>query len=156
MTRSPDARALWRRVYPDLTAERPGLYGAATGRAEAHVLRLSMIYALLDGQAVIGVDHLNAAMAVWAFCDESARIIFGHDQAVGGDALEQELLKLIRQTPGINRRGLHQALGGHIGGAVLVQALAKLRDRAQARCEKVSTGGRPGECWHPCGLTATA
>jgi hypothetical protein len=155
MTRSPEARALWREVYPGLTAERPGLYGAATGRAEAHVLRLSMIYALLDGQNVIGVDHLNAALAVWECCDESARIIFGEGEAESGDALEQELHKLIRQTPGINRRGLHQALGGHVSGNALVQALAKLRDRGQARCEKVSTGGRPGECWFPAGTATT-
>lgn len=150
MTRSPEARALWRQVYPDLSAEQSGLYGAATGRAEAHVLRLSMIYALLDGQGVIGVDHQNAALAVWAYCDESARIIFGQEQAGGGDALEQQLQALIRQSPGVNRRGLHQALGGHVGGGVLVAALAKLRDRNRVRCEKVATGGRPAECWFPC------
>ena len=149
MTRSPETRALWRQIYPGLTAERPGLHGAATGRAEAHVLRLSMIYALLDGQAIIGVDHLNAALAVWAYCDESARIIFGQDQADGGDALEQELLKLIRQTPGINRRGLHQALGGHIGGAVLVQALAKLRDRRRPGARKCPRAVAPANAGIP-------
>lgn len=151
MTRSPEAKALWRQVYPALTADRPGLYGAATGRAEAHVLRLSMIYALLDGEGVIGVDHLHAALAVWDYCDESARIIFGEADAEGGDALEQQLLALVRQTPGVNRRGLHQALGGRVTATALVAALAKLRDRGQARCERVATGGRPGECWFPSG-----
>lgn len=156
MTRSTEARALWRQVYSDLTAERPGLYGAATGRAEAHVLRLSMIFALSDGQNVIGVDHLNAALAVWDYCDESARIIFGEAQPDGGDALEQQLLAQIRQTPGVNRRGLHQALGGRVSGTVLATALAKLRDRGQARYEKLSTKGRPSECWFPCALELTA
>jgi hypothetical protein len=147
MTRSTAARDLWREVYPELTAERPGLYGAVTGRAEAQTLRLSMLYALLDGQPVIDVPHLNAALAFWRYCDESAKIIFGKADAGGGDALEQQLLALIRQTPGVNRRGLHQALGGHVTATALVAALAKLRDRGQARCEKVATGGRPGECW---------
>jgi len=156
MVRSPEARDLWRQIYTALGAERPGLYGAATGRAEAHVLRLSMIYALLDGQGIIGVDHLKAALAVWDYCDESAQIIFGQDQAEVGDALEQQLMSLIRKTPGINRRGLHQALGGHVSGAVLVAALAKVRDRGQVRCERIASGGRPSECWFPCILAATA
>lgn len=156
MTRSPEARQVWRQIYSELTADRPGLYGAVTGRAEAHVLRLSMLYALLDGQSVIAVDHLQAALALWSYCDESARIIFGESEAEGGDALEQQLLALIRQTPGINRRGLHQALGGHVNGTVLVAALAKIRDNGLVRCEKVSTGGRPGECWYPREWAATA
>jgi hypothetical protein len=62
MRRSEAASRLWREVYPQLTAERPGLYGAVTGRAEAQVLRLSMIYALLDGSAVIDEPHLRAAL----------------------------------------------------------------------------------------------
>ena len=156
MTRTPAARALWSEVYPELTAERPGLYGAVTGRAEAQTLRLSMLYALLDGQSVIDVPHLKAALAFWRYCDESAKIIFGKAEAEGGDALEQELVKLIRQTPGINRRGLHQALGGHMTGNTLVSALAKIRDRGQVRCERVATGGRPGECWFPCDPTVKA
>jgi hypothetical protein len=37
----------------------------ATGRAEAQVLRLSMIYALLDNTATIAEVHLRAALALW-------------------------------------------------------------------------------------------
>ena len=155
MTRTPAARDLWGRVYPELTAERPGLYGAVTGRAEAQTLRLSMLYALLDGQPAIDVPHLNAALAFWRYCDESAKIIFGKAEEDGG-ALEVQLVGMIRQSPGINRRGLHQAFGGHIAANVLVTALAKIRDRGQVRCERVATGGRPGECWFPCGPTVKA
>ena len=35
-------------VYPVLAGDRGGLAGSLTGRAEAHVLRLSLIYAVLD------------------------------------------------------------------------------------------------------------
>ena len=34
--------------------------------------------------------------------------------------------------------------------------LRKLRDKGLVRCEKVATGGRPGECWFPCDLTVKA
>jgi len=52
LTRSTAAAKLWHEVYAELTQERPGLYGAVTARAEALVLRLSMLYALLDESKV--------------------------------------------------------------------------------------------------------
>ena len=42
------ARELWMRVYPQLSEGEPGMLGAMTSRAEAHVLRLACIYALSD------------------------------------------------------------------------------------------------------------
>jgi len=147
MKRTPQARELWHQLYPELTAEKPGLYGAVVGRGEAQTLRLSMLYALLDGSTVIDVCHLEAATAVWRYSETSARIIFNSDDATA-DPLEQLLLQKIKQDPGINRRGLHRAIGGHVPGKDMVKALASLRDQNQVRCEKVQTGGRPSECWH--------
>ena len=50
MKRSPAAAKLWRKVYHDLANDNAtGLLAAVTSRAEAQVLRLSMVYALLDG-----------------------------------------------------------------------------------------------------------
>jgi hypothetical protein len=48
ITRSEEARELWRACYPALSEGKPGLLGAITARAEAQVLRLSCNYALLD------------------------------------------------------------------------------------------------------------
>ena len=149
MNRSPEARQLWHQLYPELTAEKPGLYGAVVGRGEAQTLRLSMLYALLEGVGVIEVSHLKAATAVWRYCEASARIIFAEDQGETADPLEQLLLLTIRQEPGINRRGLHRAIGGHLPAKAIVPALARMRDRGQIRCEMVATGGRPSECWFP-------
>jgi hypothetical protein len=149
MSRSPEARTLWHDLYPELTAERPGLYGAVVGRGEAQTLRLSMLYALLDGAGVIDTPHLRAATAVWRYCEASARLIFAEGQAETGNPLEQLLLQHIRQEPGINRRGLHRAIGGHLPAKEMVQALARLRDRGQVRHEHTATGGRPGERWFP-------
>jgi hypothetical protein len=49
-------------VYPSLSAERPGLLGAVTARAEAQCVRLALLYTLLDGKANIEVPHLDAAL----------------------------------------------------------------------------------------------
>jgi hypothetical protein len=43
--RDPEAGKLWAEMYSELSADRPGLLGAATSRAAAQVLRLSLIYA---------------------------------------------------------------------------------------------------------------
>jgi hypothetical protein len=72
-----DAREDWAGVYGALSEGKPGLLGAATGRAEAQVIRLALIYALLDGQAFIDRPHIRAALAVWDYAEASARFVFG-------------------------------------------------------------------------------
>jgi hypothetical protein len=149
MARSTAASALWSQLYPHLTAEdRTGLYAAATGRAEAQTLRLSMLYALLDGSPVIDIPHLLAAYALWDYCDASAKIIFG--QAETNNPLEKFLLETIRKMPGAHRKALYKTTGGHISAEAMVGALAGLRDRGLVRCETAATGGRPAERWFPC------
>src|SRR5262249_25754698 len=148
MTRDRAAGKLWHEVYPRLTAERAGLYGAVTGRAEAQVLRLSMLYALLDGKAVIEQGHLRAALAVWAYADASARIIFGTEPE---DPLIGVVLAKLQEagSAGMTRTELHHAFSRNIPAAKLVEALAALRDRGDACPEKVKTGkpGAPAERW---------
>jgi hypothetical protein len=42
------AKEIWVEVYPGLSEGSSGLFGAATSRAEAQVLRLSATYAAMD------------------------------------------------------------------------------------------------------------
>lgn len=74
--KSDEAAALWKRVYPGLTEDRAGLWGAATARAEAQVIRLAMIYSLMDCTDTISPEHLRAALAVWGYGEDSAKFIF--------------------------------------------------------------------------------
>jgi hypothetical protein len=147
MCRTSDAGRIWHEMYPKLTAERSGLYGAVTGRAEAQTLRLSMVYALLDGRADIDVPHLRAALALWSYADASARLIFG---AEAEDPLPGLVLAKLREAPGgLTRTELRDAFQRNLSGGQLLAALAVLRDRGDARAEKVAnTGGRPAERWH--------
>ena len=48
ITFDDSARERWIELYEQLSSVRPGLAGAATARAEAHTVRLALIYALLD------------------------------------------------------------------------------------------------------------
>jgi len=83
LRRTPEAREMWAAVYPALSEGQPGLLGAVLARAEAHVLRLSLLYAVLDGASAVDVVHLAAALALWDYADASARLIFGHRSGLG-------------------------------------------------------------------------
>lgn len=146
MQRTPAAGRLWRDAYESLTAERSGLHGAVTARSEAQVLRLSMIYALLDGQVVIDSPHLCAAMAVWSYCDKSAKIVFG---AEPDNPLLGMVLQKLRDAPdGLTRTEIHATFNRHVPAARLVEALGTLRERGAATAER-ETGkrGAPAERW---------
>jgi hypothetical protein len=146
MARTDQARRLWHDVYPDLTAERPGLYGAVTGRAEAQVLRLSMLYALFDGSPLIDEVHLRAALAFWRYAESSAKLIFGAEPE---DPLVGMVMDKLKEAPeGLTRSQLRDAFQRNVPAPQLLAALAKLRDQGAAYSEKdTSTGGRPAERW---------
>jgi hypothetical protein len=72
-----NAREMWKRIYEDLSEDAGGLVGAVTSRGEAQVIRLALIFSVLDCSEYITVDHLKAAQAVWNYCAESATFIFG-------------------------------------------------------------------------------
>ncbi len=147
MKRTEAASRLWHEVYPRLTDERPGLFGAVTGRAEAQTLRLSMLYALLAGQEYIAPDHLQAALALWDYAEASAQLIFGGD----ADPLPGLILAKLREAPdGMSRTELHNAFNRNLPAGQLLAALARLRDRGDVIAEKspsTAHGGRPAERW---------
>ena len=80
-------------------------------------------------------------------------IVMDIDAKSGGfesrDSLEKSLLEKITASPGINRKTLHKALGGHVQAEAMVNALGKLNVKGKVRSEMLHTGGRPSECWWP-------
>lgn len=151
MGRDDAARRLWHEVYEGLRERPPGMFGTVTGRGAAYVLRLSMIYALLDGSAVIQEPHLRAALAGWRYCEDSARYLFGESL---GDPTADPILRALRANPeGVPRTGLRDLFSRHRPGEV-ERALALLLERGLARFERRDTGGRPEERWFAVGRSA--
>jgi hypothetical protein len=113
MIRTPDARVLWHDVYPELSAGGDGAFGAVTARAEAQVLRLSVIYALADQARAVDVEHLRAALAVWSYCEASAGYIFGQTL---GDPLADRFHAALRHAgeSGLTRTEIRDLAGGHV------------------------------------------
>ncbi len=145
--RDDDARAMWREVYPTLSRDRFGLAGSLTGRAEAHVLRLSTLYAVLDLSPTVKPVHLAAAIAIWEYCEQSVTFVFGDST---GDNVADDALRIIRNVPGgITRHELHELLGKHIKADRISRALGVLLAAGLVRSEQRDTGGRPAELWFP-------
>src|SRR5262249_61222562 len=138
-------RAVWREVYGTLSAGRPGLAGALLARAEAHVLRLSMVYALMDCSAVIQAEHLLAALTLWDYCERSVYYVFGDCL---GDPLADDLLRALRAAPeGMTRTDMSVYFGRHQSSDRIGRALGLLLQHHLARRERQETSGRPAERW---------
>jgi len=111
MTRSADAESLWIRLYRKLAAEESGfLVDAILARAEAQIMRLACLYALLDCSAAVEQDHLTAAWWFWQYAVDSVRYIFG-DRL--GDPLADKILEALRDKNGgyLDRTQIHEAIG---------------------------------------------
>jgi hypothetical protein len=146
LTMTEEAREKWAQIYTELSAERPGLLGAITARAEAQTLRLALIYALLDGGNQIDLPHLEAGLAVWNYCDASAAHIFG---ATLGDEVADTILRSLKSAgrEGLSRSMIRDLFGGHHSSDRVGAALGLLLEKGCARAEQRATRGRPVEMW---------
>ena len=120
-----------------------GLYAPG---AEAQVIRLALIYALLDRCAVIDIGHLGAAIAVWEFCENSVRYIFGDAL---GDPIADEVLRALRHAgdAGMTRTQIRDLFARNRGTERVEVALGTLERHGKAKMISRDTGGRPAEVW---------
>ena len=124
---------------------RPGLRGAATSRAEAQVLRLSAIYAALDSTSVIGLPHLQAALAVWDYCYASASLLFGMST---GDPIADRIREAIEASDeGLSKSKISRLFHGHVERDRIDAALETLVSLGALSLRNQSTGGRPSTHW---------
>ena len=141
------ARAAWELVYETLSEGQPGLLGAIIGRAEAQTIRLALLYTLLDGKDEIDVEHLHAALAVWQYCEASARHVFG---GTLGGSVADVISAALRQAgeAGMTRTQIRDLFGRHRKSAEIDAALALLAAIGKAKCVTGDvTGGRRAEVW---------
>jgi hypothetical protein len=146
MTRNPAATKLWCDEYHRLSAERPGMAGALAVRAPAQVLRLSMVYALLDESAVIGATHLRAALALWDYCERSVAYVFGEKT---GNKVADTILAALREAgeAWLGQSEVVRLFNGHGNREEIAEALGLLEESGLAVKRSVKTDGRPRTEW---------
>jgi hypothetical protein len=153
LTMTPAANRYWQDIYPTLSEGLPGLLGAITDRAEAQTIRLALVYALLDQARQIDVAHLEAARAVWRYCEASARYVFGD---LVGDPNADGILRALRSagTAGLSRSDLSNLFGRNLAANKIDAALIMLLSAGKVRQGSIKkTGGRPREMWFAAGPT---
>jgi hypothetical protein len=149
MTRDTAARKAWHSIYEELSSAKHGVAGKILSRAEAQVMRLACVYAVLDGSDLVRIEHLKAAGALWEYCEASVRLVFGDAL---GDPNTTKLLAALNSAPGgltkseiyatvFNRKKKAAELAGILSD-LLTQGLIHRKNDA-------STGGRKSERWFP-------
>jgi len=145
--RTPAARELWNDCYPALSQGRPDVYGAATSRAEAQVLRLSAIYAALDCSPLVEACHLQAALAVWDYCLASARLFFD-DSPV--DPTAQRIGEALDAAPeGLTKTQIRGLFHGHVSTERIDLALEQLSGLGLISRRTAAGRGRSSTFWFP-------
>lgn len=140
-----ETAAAWNRVYRELARESPGLFGTMTARAEAQCVRLATLYAVLAGAQFIRMAHLQAAIEVWRYCEDSVRHIFGD---VTGDETADAIHAMLKSSEaGLTQTEISRAFGNHKAAAELARALGVLESAGRVICEHVKTKGAPKTVW---------
>ena len=144
MHRDEEAREIWKNVYGHLTRERAGILGGVLSRDAAHVVRLSMIYALLDCSAMIRKEHLLAALACWEYVEASASFIF---DSMTGDPMADTIYAAVLAAgeEGICRTNISDLFQRNKPAVRINEAIEALVTTGKVRVEKAETGGRKEE-----------
>lgn len=156
LRRTEEARQLWHAEYHRwgaLVDDMPaGPVSDLMGRWNANMARLSLVYALLDGVTAIGVEHVRAASAAWQYVYDSARHVFGSEEA------DPDLGRLVEfidnnpaEIPTRTRSEIWALFGNRMPKAQLDGLLAKLLGTGRYAATKVpppSGRGRPAVVYH--------
>jgi hypothetical protein len=138
------ARGVWKAMYSDLSKDRPGMAGSLLNRAEAQVMRLAGLYAVLDGTALIDVIHLQAAMAFWEYAEASTKMIFGDNL---GDAVADTILRGLSIEGELDDTGISKLFNRNVSAARLSQAKSILVSSGLIVGTKEETEGRHRTMW---------
>jgi hypothetical protein len=146
VTWGDNAREIWREVYEPLSESKPGLFGAVVSRAEAQVVRLAVLYAVLDESHEIERGHLLAALALWDYAEKSARYIFGD---ATGDPVANQILEALGAVGknGMTKTEISNLFGRNKSADRINRALTSLLRGGRVRREPQETGGRKAERW---------
>jgi len=141
-----EAFAHYDSIYKDLRCQRPGTFGSIIARRCQMVIRLSMIYAIMDMSKAIELVHLKAALEFWRYSEESVKYIFG--QGSEADPIADKTLELLKEKPeGMTQTEIFKAFKSNKTSTEIKTALEKLSANGQIMHVDKKTTGRPSRLW---------
>lgn len=141
LKRDEEARQKWIEIYPKLSDGHTGLLGSVTSRAEAQVMRLACLYALLESSEVITLGHLEAALALWQYCEDSARYIFGNQ--TGNKTADAIYAALLGTEIGLTKTQIRDLFQRNASASQVNSALKMLIELGRIEVIREETDGRP-------------
>ena len=141
------ARQDWRDIYIELasTEHDDEVLAALLARAEAHVLRLAMLYALIDGRSAICSQDLVASQSLLGYA--AASLAWARGQQVADSVAERIATELCKRPDGLTRTEVRDLFARNVTAERIEEALGALARDGRAERRRSPTGGRPAECW---------
>jgi hypothetical protein len=141
------ARQHWREIYVELASIEHGdeVLAALLARAEAHVLRLAMLYALIDGRSRISACDLSAGRSLLDYA--AASLAWARSQAAADPLAERIARELSKRPEGLTRTAVRDLFARNVSAERIEEALGALQRDGRAERRRSPTGGRPAECW---------
>lgn len=138
--RTPEAGEYWHHLYINelSTGDAQGVWGQVTDRAEAQVVRLSLLFAIMDLSRRIELKHIKAAKAVWDYSFKSAQWVFSDSPY---SANGKRLLESLRNGTLTLTQISHDVFNKHLHGAKLNAVMDEIKN--EITTQRIDTGGKP-------------
>lgn len=147
-----DASARWREIYEDIAfpEEASATLSALLARGAPYVRRMAMLLALLDGQSIVELAHLEASLSLWRYAADTWRFVY-HDTSSRSD-LAEKILQGLREAgaAGLTKTEIRETIvhSNATSADTINAALQELvRDHLAVRRDDPSRGGRRPERW---------
>jgi Protein of unknown function (DUF3987) len=142
--RDQNADRWWREeIYIELTPDNvpEGVFARMVARAAPQVMRLALIYCLLDAAPAVSEDHLAAAVAIWRYVLASVTYVFG---GIGDPDLDA-LTEAVRSAglTGLTGTQVRDLFGRHKSAAELRELTSRLQEIEGFAVLVEPTDGRP-------------
>lgn len=138
------AETRWADIYRAVSIDEIGRAAAFTARGEAHILRMALIFALLECRQAIKAEHLEMAYTLWRYADGSVRHTFCSAEGIEGDPDAQKVLNALRERGEMSQNDMRDVFSRNKPSAGLNELLAQLE-----AVNKIFQEKRPGKSSKP-------
>lgn len=141
------AYSYWEKLRVKLYKNLPDILKSSQCPLETHIKKLAAIFSILDCSPKIKTEHLNAAAAVWKYCENNFRRLF--DGRTIDPTANKILSALEKRSEGMCRTEISQLFGYNRSKLKIENALQEITSKNLAKSMKIHIAktGCPKEIW---------